>query len=152
MVNQTLLWIAGIAFVLFVMSKVFSKSNSNAKEYSEENEQEEGEEEPEEESEETTEEEESEDYETCDKCKQKIYEDKNGDMESWECAECGENCCKECCHYFEGADTVLCNECIDKEYPRKVEVQEKVVYKTLEPSPITTLDAKFDPSAKTKFD
>ena len=48
--------------------------------------------------------------------------------ETYECEECGEERCDEDLIQFEGIDTVICKNCIDKNYPREEKIVEKKVY------------------------
>lgn len=88
---------------------------------------------------------------SCFNCKKK-----SDDLES--CAECGEDICEGCMVHFESASNI-CNKCIDKFYPRKIEYQDKIVEKIVEKPIIKYLDKEgkevertFNENSKTRFD
>src|SRR3990167_7695039 len=65
--------------------------------------------------------EQEEEFKTCDKCNKKVYED--GDI--YECEECEEDCCNDCCIQFDNTGYLICKKCIDKLYPREKQIIEK---------------------------
>lgn len=71
------------------------------------------------------EEESSRDIEICIRCKRKVDTNKE-DMLC--CGECDDEICNRCGVEFEGLGYELCKKCIDKVYPRKTEVTEKIIY------------------------
>lgn len=138
---KTIQWIGAGLIVFAVVIWLFNKLGVGSK--SEEDDK----------MEEQEEETEEKEYETCDKCGKEVEENEEGDIDIYECVECGDNCCDDCCVQFDESDNIYCKDCIDEAYPREKEVVEKIVEKKVykerekeeEIKPIFT-------KGKTKFD
>ena len=105
--------------------------------------------------EEEEEEQEEEDVATCEDCGKKLTDDDN-EGTGWCCEGCDkEPLCDDCCVSLgdDGEDNttlVVCKKCIDKAYPRKETIVEKIVEK------VKLVDGKevadFDFETNTEFD
>lgn len=66
----------------------------------------------------------------CTRCEKDITEDEeDNNTAQYNCKECDDIFCTDCCVEFENLGAIICKDCINEVYPREEKVVEKVVEK-----------------------